>query len=295
MQYRIAGIILLGGALASASQAGEPIVWDLWPGKPPGEVAELEPEFDTTKPDGRTVAGRRVTRLTNVSKPLLSIFKPDSAIDTGTAVIIAPGGGHNILAYDLEGTEVAAWFNSIGVTGILLKYRVPARHPEKRWVASVQDGQRAISLVRGRAQEIGIDPRKIGIIGFSAGGSPVRYSALVQERLYKPVDEYDDMPFRPDFAAPIYSGGIPEGATLTEDCPPFFMVITHDDRDRSISVAELYIALKKANIPAEVHIYESGGHGYGLRPTELPVSRWPDRMEEWMRRLKLLEPKSASQ
>ena len=148
-------------------------------------------------------------------------------------------------------------------------------------------------MVRGRAKEIGIDPGKIGIIGFSAGGSPVRYSALVRERLYEPVDKYDEVPFRPDFAVPIYSGGIPEGATISDDCPPFFMVIAHDDRDRSVAVAELYLALKKANVSAELHIYESGGHGYGLPPTELPVTSWPDRMKEWMRRLKLLEPKES--
>ncbi len=288
MKNWIAAAILVVGVATATSQAAEPIVWDLWPGKPPGETEELPPEFDTTKPDGRMVAGRRVMRLTNVSSPLVSIFKPKPAIDTGTAIIIAPGGGHNILAYDLEGTEVAEWLNSIGVTGIVLKYRVPARDPAKRWLASVQDGQRALSLVRGRAQEIGIDPAKIGILGFSAGGSPVRYAALIAERLYDPVDRYDNVPFRPDFAAPIYSGGIPEGATITKDCPPFFMVIAHDDRDRSIAVAQLYIALKRAGVSAELHIYESGGHGYGLRPTDRPVTRWTDRMEDWLRRLKLL-------
>ena len=189
---------------------------------------------------------------------------------------------------------MAEWLNSIGVTGIVLKYRVPIRDPAKPWLASVQDGQRAISVVRGRAREIGVDPARIGIMGFSAGGSPTRYSPLVKDRLYEPVDKFDDVPFRPDFAVPIYSGGIPEEATITEDCPPFFMVIAHDDRDRSVAMAELYIALKKANVSAELHVYESGGHGYGLRRTELPVTSWPDRMEEWMRRLKLLGPKEAS-
>ncbi|MCK5372527.1 MAG: alpha/beta hydrolase [Cyclobacteriaceae bacterium] len=268
----------------------ESITWNIWPGKAPGEEKELSPEYDTTKPTDNLVAGRRVIRLTNVSIPQITIFKPDPSIDTKTSVIIAPGGGHWILAYDLEGTEVAEWFNSIGVTAIILKYRVPgaARNKGNRWLASVQDGQRAMSLVRGRAKEIGIDPNKIGIIGFSAGGSPVKYTALTNKRLYDPVDQYDSVSFRPDFAAPIYAGGLPEGAELSEDCPPFFMVITNDDR-RPVEMAEMYIALKKANISAELHIYESGGHGYGLRPTELPVTNWPDRMEDWMRRLNLLE------
>lgn len=288
-----AGILLACVAVTTAS-ASDPIIWNLWPGQPPGDEAQLGPEFDRTGPDGRLVAGRRVTRLTNVSVPTVAIFRPKPEVDTGAAVVIAPGGGHTILAYDLEGTEVAAWLNSIGVTGIVLKYRVPGRDPDRRWLAAAQDGQRAVSLVRGRADEIGIDPDRIGIIGFSAGGTPVRYAALVKERLYEPVDRYDAVSFRPDFAAPIYAGGVPEGAAITEECPPFFMVIAHDDRDRSVAVAELYIALKRANVSAELHIYESGGHGYGLRETELPVTSWPDRMEEWMRRLGLFDPEAAA-
>ena len=289
----VTALLLACVAIATAS-ASEPIAWNIWPGQPPGDEAQLGPEFDRTGADGRLVAGRRVTRLTNVSVPTVAIYKPKPEIDTGAAVVIAPGGGHTILAYDLEGTEIAAWLNSIGLTGIVLKYRVPGRDPDKRWLAAAQDGQRAMSLVRGRADEIGIDPDRIGIIGFSAGGTPVRYAALVKERLYEPVDRFDAVSFRPDFAAPIYSGGVPEGATITKDCPPFFMVIAHDDRDRSVAVAELYIALKQAEVSAELHIYESGGHGYGLRPTELPVTTWPDRMEEWMRRLGFLEAESAS-
>ena len=288
----VTALLLVCLAMARAS-ASEPITWNIWPGQPPGDEAQLGPEFDRTGADGRLVAGRRVIRLTNVSVPTVAIFKPKPEIDTGAAVVIAPGGGHTILAYDLEGTEIAAWLNSIGLTGIVLKYRVPSRDPDKRWLAAAQDGQRAMSLVRGRADEIGIDPDRIGIIGFSAGGTPVRYAALVSERLYEPVDRYDAVSFRPDFAAPIYSGGVPDGATITQNCPPFFMVIAHDDRDRSVAVAELYIALKRANVSAELHIYESGGHGYGLRSTELPVTTWPDRMEEWMRQLGFLEARTT--
>ena len=288
----VTALLLACVAIATAS-ASEPIIWNIWPGQPPGDEAQLGPEFDRTGADGRLVAGRRVIRLTNVSVPTVAIFKPKPDIDTGAAVVIAPGGGHTILAYDLEGTEVAAWLNSIGLTGIVLKYRVPSRDPDQRWLAAAQDGQRAMSLVRGRADEIGIDPDRIGIIGFSAGGTPVRYAALVRERLYEPVDRYDAVSFRPAFAAPIYAGGVPEGATITEECPPFFMVIAHDDRDRSVAVAELYIALKQANVSAELHIYERGGHGYGLRSTELPVTTWPARMEDWMRQLGFLETRAA--
>ncbi len=270
-------------------QTGDPVIWNLWPEDAPGTYLKLADEFDSTGPDGELVAGRRVIRLHN-TVPNLAIYKPDPAIDTKTAVVIAPGGGHWILAYDLEGTEIAAWLNSIGVTAIVLKYRVPgvAYNQGKRWLAAAQDGQRVMSMVRGRAEEIGIDPNKIGIIGFSAGGTPVKYTALTTKRLYTPVDDYDTISFRPDFAAPIYSGSLPEEAELNEDCPPFFMVITHDDWGPE-AMAEMYIALRKAKISAELHIYESGGHGYGLRKTHLPVTTWPDRMEDWMRKLGYLE------
>jgi acetyl esterase/lipase len=267
----------------------EPIIWNVWPGEAPGEEKKLEAEYDTTKPDGELVAGQRVIRLTNVSVPQLAIYKPNPAIDTHTAVVIAPGGGHQIIAYDLEGTEVAAWLNSMGVTAIILKYRVPgaARNNGVRWMAAAQDGQRAMSLVRSRAKEIGIDPNKLGIIGFSAGGTPVKYTALTSKRLYEPVDQHDETSFRPDFAAPIYTSGLPKEAEVNENCPPFFMVVTNDDFG-PVMMAEMYIALKKAKVSAEFHIYESGGHGYGLRATELPVTSWPNRMEEWMQRLGFL-------
>jgi acetyl esterase/lipase len=274
----------------TSSLATESIIWNLWPDNAPGKSEELSPEYDTTKPDGDLVAGRRVIRITNVTNPQLAIYKPNASIDTKTSIIIAPGGGHWILAYDLEGTEIAEWLNSIGVTAIILKYRVPgeAWNKNKRWLAAAQDGQRAMSLVRGKADELGIDPNKIGIMGFSAGGTPVKYTALTTKRLYDPVDAIDSVSFRPDFAAPIYAGGLPKEAELTKDCPPVFMVVTSDDFG-PLGTAEMYIALKKADISAELHIYESGGHGYGLRPTELPVTSWPDRMKEWMNRLKLLE------
>lgn len=285
MKYLTNSLLLILWISAHAVSAADPITWNLWPGEAPGEIVTLPPESDSTTDDSRMAAGKRVTRLQNVSVPTLTIYKPDAKIDTGASIIIAPGGGFNILAYDLEGTEVAAWANSIGMTAIVLKYRVPGKvhNPDKPWLAAAQDGQRAMSLVRSRSAELGIDPDRIGIMGFSAGGAPVMYTALVSERLYEPVDSHDDHSFRPAYAAPIYSGWwMPEGAELSEACPPFFMVITHDDKDRSIGLAELYIALKKANVSAEMHIYSAGGHGYGLRRTEKPVSSWADRMEEWL-------------
>ena len=168
----------------------KPITLNIWPGEAPGEIEKLPPEYDRTDEKGRLVAGKRVIRLTNVSTPQITVYKPDPAIDTGTSVIIAPGGGFNILAMDLEGTEVAEWLTSIGVTGILLKYRVPARNPEQRWKSAVQDAQRAVSLVRAEADRIGIDPNKIGLMGFSAGAMTAGLTTLLESRQYAWVGRF---------------------------------------------------------------------------------------------------------
>ena len=171
-----------------------------------------------------------------------------------------------------------------------MKYRVPGQHwnQDKKWFAAAQDGQRAVSLVRARAGELDIDPGKIGVMGFSAGGTPVLSTALMTDRLYNPIDKYDSISYRPNFAAPIYSGGLPDETKIPDDCPPFFMVVTNDDFG-PVGMAEMYIALKKAKKSAELHIYERGGHGYGLRKTDVPVTTWPDRMEDWMKQLGLLD------
>jgi acetyl esterase/lipase len=266
--------------------AADPITWNLWPGEAPGEIVTLPPESYRVTDKDRPTAGKPVSRLQNVSVPTLTIYKPDPKIDTGSSVIIAPGGAFGWVVIDKEGTEVADWATSIGMTGIVLKYRVPgsARNPDKPWLAAAQDGQRAMSVVRSRSDELGIDLDRIGIMGFSAGGAPVIYTAFASERLYKSVDEHDDHSFRPAFAAPIYSGvWMPEGMDQSEAFPPVFIVITYDDKDRSIGLAEAYIKLKKAKVSAEMHIYSEGGHGYGLRRTDKPVTSWSDRMEDWLR------------
>jgi acetyl esterase/lipase len=277
--------------------AGSPTVIDLWPGTPPGETRTLPPEADTTKPDGNLVAGRRVIRLGNVSVPQLTVHQPPAGKSVGTAMIVAPGGGFHILAYDLEGTEVCEWLNSIGVTAILLKYRVPARNPKSnRWIEAVQDAQRAVSLVRSRAKEFGVNPDRIGIMGFSAGGATAGLCALLEQRQYPATDNNDKAPFRPDFVGLIYPGAlVPRGESdladyvkVTGTEPPFFFVHAHDDRVSSLNSALLYAELKKVKVPAELHIYANGGHGYGLRRTDQPITRWPDRMEAWLRTRGLL-------
>ena len=175
------------------TKAEEPMTINLWPGKAPGETKELPAEKNISKPGEGLVAGKSVIRLANVSTPTLAIYRPAKDKDTGAAVIICPGGGHTILAYDLEGTEVADWLNGIGVTACVLKYRVPARDPNKRWGAAVQDAQRAVSLVRSHAADWGIDAKRIGILGFSAGGETARTRAALfgNQRQYEPEDESD--------------------------------------------------------------------------------------------------------
>ena len=266
---------------------------NVWPGQPPGETNELPPEVDQTKPADKLIAGRRIIKLGNVSAPQLTVFRAPKEKDTGASVVICPGGGHSILAYDLEGTEVATWLNSIGVTGILLKYRVPFRDPEKRWLAAVQDGQRAMSLARSKAVEWGLDPKRIGMLGFSAGGQVAGLvSCFNEQRQYAPVDDVDKVSSRPDFAVLIYPGGLDEKdkpqlrdeVKVTKDSPPMFFAHAFDDNVSVLNTLLLATELKKAGVSAEVHVFARGGHGYGLRHVDgQPVTDWPKSCEEWMR------------
>jgi len=277
--------------LAVQLSAAEPVVLNLWPNKPPDEAKELPPEVDQTKREDKLIAGRRIIKLGNVSVPQLAIFHPEKEKANGTAVIIAPGGGFNILAYDLEGTEVAEWLNSIGVTAFVLKYRVPSRDPERRWLAAVQDAQRAVGLVRSRASEWALDPKRIGVLGFSAGGYAAGMTALLSDRQYSVVDDADKTSSRPDFAVLIYAGGFVEKGNhklrdelkISAETPAMFLVHTHDDGVSSLNSALLYAALKKAGVAAELHVFAKGGHGYGMRRTEEPVATWPALLEAWLK------------
>lgn len=290
MRVCLATLFLLACPLAHAA---EPSTIKLWPGKPPGdENVTLPPEADLTKPDDKLIAGRRIIKLGNVSTPTITVYRPAKEKDTGAAVVICPGGGHHILAYDLEGTEAAEWLNTVGVTGIVLKYRVPARDKQKPWLAAVQDAQRAMSLVRGRASEWGIDAKRIGILGFSAGGETAALTAVFTDRQYSPVDAADKISWRPDFAVLVYTGGLVaredksklrDYVQVTKDTPPTFLVHAFDDGVPLENSLLFYLALKKAGVASELHVYDRGGHGYGLRPTEQPVTAWPKRCEEWLK------------
>ena len=268
--------------------AEKPVVLDVWPGKAPGEKGDIGEE-KVLPPQG----GKPVRRLTNVTRPTIAVYRPQK--NTGTAVLICPGGAYNILAMDLEGEEVAAWLNSIGVTGIVLKYRVPARKDQPRYLAPLQDAQRAMSLVRARAKDWGVDPGRIGILGFSAGGHlSAATSTNHDRRQYEPVDEVDKTSCRPDFTVLVYPAyltakdGLAPEIRVSGQTPPTFFAHAGDDRISPENSIAMFLALKRAGVPGELHVYASGGHGFGLRPTENPCSTWPQRCEQWMRARGLL-------
>lgn len=263
----------------------------LWPGVAPGEKGDIGAEVDTTKP-GQDKAGKRVIRLGNVTVPTLTVYKP-AGKDTGAAVLVFPGGGYSILAMDLEGTEICEWFNSIGVTGILVKYRVPAQPTSARGAAPLQDAQRAIRLARAHAKEWKIDPARIGVMGFSAGGNLAALLSNNPDRpVYEGVDAADQQNARPDFAMLVYPAYLTGDKAMTtispalpvsSKTPPTLLIQAEDDPIPVEGSLVYYRALKEAKVPAEMHLYPAGGHGYGLRSPVAPLNAWPKRAEEWMR------------
>ncbi len=253
---------------------------DVWPGKAPGETGQVGPEQWSGK------------KVTNVTHPTLQVFRPEKDKDTGVAIVVCPGGGYKSLMMDYEGEDVARWLNTIGVTGIVLKYRVPAPEGMPKYAPALQDAQRSIGLVRSKAKEWGIDAGRVGILGFSAGGHlACAASTNFDKRSYDPIDSADKESCRPDFAVVVYPGGVLEKGTdqlspeihVTGQTPPAFIVQAHDDRVNSENSVYYYLALKKAGVPAELHIYSAGGHGFGMKQTDKPVATWADRLAEWMR------------
>lgn len=282
---------------ALAAPPSQPV--KLWPATAPGDTAVLGEEKDMTKPGEGLVAGKRVIRLGNVSSPTLTVYPAPADRNTGAAVVICPGGGYSILAMDLEGTEVAEWLNSIGVSAVVVKYRVPARAGRARQDAPLQDAQRALGLTRHHAAEWGINPRRIGVMGFSAGA---HLSAVLscnnEARTYEAIDEADKASCRPDFVMLVYPAYLtlakegdkiaPE-LKITANTPPTFLLQTQDDGIRVECSVFYYLALKQAKVPVEMHLYPTGGHGYGLRPTAKAVTTWPRQAEQWMRGLGMLD------
>lgn len=280
------------GLVAVSPFAAGPPVLKLWPGTPPGDQGGLPPEADTTKPTDNQVAGRPLIRLGNVSDPTVTFFRAPADRANGACVLVCPGGGYNILASDLEGTEVCDWLNSVGVHAALLKYRVPKRPGREPHAAPLEDAQRAMGLLRQRAAEWGVDTNRIGVLGFSAGGHLAAVLSNTPQRAYPPVDAADDLPARPNFAVLIYPGYLtdkdqgdrvrPE-LPLSTNTPPTFLAITQDDPVRVETALGYAAGLQREKVPFELHVYPRGGHGYGLRRTENPMTWWPDRAGEWMK------------
>jgi acetyl esterase/lipase len=305
---RFAATVSLAACLCVAGPvfgAGDPQVVELWPGKAPEETGTIGPEKFLMSPklDRKQVEVTESTRLvTNVTKPTLTIYRPAKEKDTGTVVLICPGGGYWNLYWQLEGEEVAEWLNSIGVTGIILKYRVPRRPDEPKGEPArrpLQDAQRAVRLVRSKAKEWGIAPDRIGMVGFSAGGHlAIATATSFEKRTYEPIDALDQISCRPDFAIAVYSGylkardkeDLAPGLSVPAGTPPIFLA--HGGAD-IISVPEnsvvMYLALKRAGVPAELHIYAGAAHDFGVRPSDRPCSTWTRSCADWLRQLGFLK------
>jgi acetyl esterase/lipase len=269
----------------------------VWPHGAPGALPNPAPEGDTTTAKDRLVAGRVVIRIGNVSRPTLTLYAPTGK-STRAAVVVFPGGGYHILAIDLEGTEVCDWLTSVGITCVLLKYRVPDTGPYPKSAVALQDAQRAMGIVRSHAAEWHIDANRIGVLGFSAGGHlAAALSTHFDKRLYDPIDAADQASCRPDFAVIVYPGylaiaeqNFAANADIhpTEEAPPSFIVQAEDDPVHVENATVYFLALKNAKVPAEMHLYAQGGHGYGLRRTELPVTGWPPLVEAWLHTIQIL-------
>jgi acetyl esterase/lipase len=278
----------------------------IWPNGAPDMEGVSQPaeRVEITKaPD--VVAGRPYTAVYDVTSPTITVFPPKGT-NTGASMVVFPGGGFKLLAMDLEGTEICDWMTAKGITCVLLKYRVPKSndywdkdcdcHITPKVPRALQDAQRTIRLVRAKAKDLNLDPNKIGVIGFSAGGYLVAQTSNIFEPTYKPVDAADKLSSRPDFAVALYPGHLcRSGATLdpgihvTKQTPPTFLLQAWDDPVDDICNSTVYArALDAAGVPAEVHLFARGGHAFGLRRTEHPVTMWPSLVETWLKEIGML-------
>jgi acetyl esterase/lipase len=287
-----------------ANAAEAPPVLPVWPGAVPGDFGAMGP---ARVRDPSEHPKSKAKLITNVTKPTITLFRPPEDRNTGTALLVCPGGGYWDLFWDVEGTEVAAWLNSVGITAIVLKYRVPRRPGQPEPLPApgpLLDAQRAIRLVRSRAAEWGIHPNRIGIVGFSAGGHlAIATATHFDQRAYEPMDDIDRVSCRPDFAVAVYPGYLiaqqPAGVETNKSIlapylripagtPPIFLVHAGDD---AVAGAEnsvvMYGALKRAGVPTELHVYAQGGHGFGVRQSSLPVASWTERCLAWVQSLGL--------
>ncbi len=281
-KFRFTGILLMI-FLSTSAFAQDSAVIHLWPGAVPGEQKGKHSAMVTDNHHGN------VTRLTDVTDPILTVFAPEKTQSNGAAVLVCPGGGYQILAINLEGYEIAHWLNKQGFTAFVLQYRVPDKQ-----AGALQDAQRAIRIIRAQASRWNINPDKVGIMGFSAGGSlSARLSTEYEKQLYKPVDKADQQPARPNFALLIYPAYLDKGPnhTLTPELkidekktPPMFIFQTADDPygHSSLVMAE---ALREHKVSVEQHLYPKGGHGYGLRKDNPAGAIWPMLVGKWLQEI----------
>jgi acetyl esterase/lipase len=298
----------------------------IWPGDPPDPQPVKGPEYAESSGSKDLIAGQPVVGISNVTRPTMTVYSPPGK-NTGVAVVVFPGGGYQILAIDLEGSEVCDWLVTRGITCVLLKYRVtdvgeyPKSGPYPESPMALEDAQRTMGLVRYHAAEWHINPHKVGVLGFSAGG---HLSAAISnhwdKRLYQPLDEADRVSCRPDFAVPIYPGHLSISASewdtkqgkkkfvlgrskdpefgplalnpdllVTKETPPTFLLQAEDDNVDNVDDAlSYYIALKNAKVPTEIHLYAHGGHAFGLRHTQQPITDWPELVERWLRTIGMI-------
>lgn len=293
----------------------------IWPGAAPDPQPVKGLEFAESSGPKDLIGGKPTVGISNVTVPTMTVYSPTGK-NTGTAIVVFPGGGYQMLAIDLEGSEVCDWLITKGITCVLLKYRVtdlgdyPKSGPYPESPMALEDAQRTVGLVRHRAAEWHIDPHKVGVLGFSAGGHlAAAISNHFDKRLYPTVDDADNESCRPDFAVSIYPGHLSISAAqwdaeqgkkkfdigkpadsmvgplalnpdlhVTQETPPTFLVQAEDDHVDNVDDAlSYYIALKEAQVPAELHLYAHGGHAFGLRHTEQSITDWPELVERWLR------------
>lgn len=291
---KLGSMLLLSANLFVAAAVAQESEILLFPAGAPGETVQLIPQGSS---EGAHTGGMPVMRLSDISSPSLTVFPAPEELASGSAMLVCPGGGYNILAYDLEGEEICEWLNNLGITAVLLKYRVPRREGREKHEAPLQDVQRAISYIRANAEALQVDPQSIGVMGFSAGGHlATMASTAFDKRAYPAVDEVDEVSCRPDFCLLVYPAYLdgtgfnlaPE-VSVNPQTPPTLLIQAEDDKSYINSSLFYYYHLKEAGIPATMHLYSSGGHGYGLRDTGAPVNEWPDRAEDWFRELQVIE------
>jgi endo-1,4-beta-xylanase len=272
-------IVLLAAPILFAQEPTTTL--PLWPKGAPGSEGQTSAEVVKDVSGNSGILSRQVS---NIHNPSLIVYLPPKEKANGAAIIIAPGGGHQFLSIDLEGHEIARWLNTIGVAGIVLKYRL-AKSPNSPYsVDDAQaDGLRSVRVVRAHAKEWAIDPARIGFMGFSAGGEVAsRVETHFDKGNPNSSDPVERESSRPDFAILGYPGTQASSVHILADTPPTFLVQAYDDRIGSERAAEYFLLLKKANVPAELHIYRRGGHGFGIRDRKVPTSTWPARLVDWM-------------